>query len=414
MSADSPMPAYDVAIVGGGLIGASLACALGPMGYRVALIEAVSYQAPAQPSFDDRTLALSRSSCRILEGLGVWPHLQADATPIRQIIVTEQGRPGRVVLEPGEMGLAAFGHVVEARRFGTALQQTLAGLVGVDVLSPVRVSGIERAGERVRLVTEADGQGGGLQARLLVAADGAHSTVRRLLGIGAQEHDYGQTAVICNITPEHPHAGRAFERFTRTGPFAILPHAGDRCGLVWTVAGDEAERLLAMEDAAFLAGARQRFGGELGEFIRLGRRSAYPLRLVRSERDTAERVVILGNAAHAIHPVGAQGFNLGCRDVAVLAELLARDTKGDPGAPGILQAYSDWRRPDQASTIALSDGMVRLFANTSPAASMLRSAGLIAHALAPPLRRRLAAAAMGYRGRIPRLAQGLGLERPPT
>jgi 2-octaprenyl-6-methoxyphenol hydroxylase len=414
MSADPRTPGYDVAIVGGGLIGASLACALGPLGYRVALIEAVSYEAPAQPSFDDRTLALSRSSCCILEGLGVWPHLQADATPIRQIIVTEQGRPGRVVLEPAEMGLTAFGHVVEARRFGAALQQTLAGLDGVNVLSPVRVTGIEQAGEWMHLATETDELAGALQARLLVAADGAHSTIRRLLEIPAVEHDYGQTAVICNIVPERPHSGRAFERFTRTGPFAILPHAGDRCGLVWTVASGEAERLLALEDAAFLAGARQRFGGELGEFLRLGRRSAYPLRMVRAERDTADRVVILGNAAHAIHPVGAQGFNLGCRDVAVLAELLASDTRGDPGASHILRAYSHWRRPDQQSTIALSDGMARLFANTSPAASMLRSAGLIAHALAPPLRRRLAAAAMGYRGRIPRLSQGLILERART
>jgi len=411
MSAPAEKRAYDVAIVGGGLIGASLACALGPMGYRVALIEAVSYQAPAQPSFDDRTLALSRSSCSILQGLGVWAKLQTGATPIRRIIVTEQGRPGRVVLDPGELGLSSFGHVVEARSFGAALQETMAGLQRVDLLSPVTVSGIEQADDVVRLATEADGLSGELEARLLVAADGASSTVRRLLEIPARQHDYGQTAVICNIAPERPHAGRAFERFTRTGPFAILPHIGDRCGLVWTVATGEAEHLLAMADEAFLVAARQRFGGALGDFVRLGRRSAYPLKLVRAARDTHHRVVILGNAAHAIHPVGAQGFNLGCRDVAVLAELLAGDTGGDPGAPRILNAYSGWRRPDQDTTIALSDGMARLFANPSPAASLLRSAGLIAHALAPPLRRRLAAGAMGYRGRIPRLAQGLALER---
>ena len=173
-----------------------------------------------------------------------------------------------------------------------------------------------------------------------MAADGAFSTIRRLLDIPTREHDYRQTAVICNIVPEVHHAGRAFERFTPTGPFAILPHAGDRCGLVWSVDREAADRLMALTDDAFLAEARERFGDELGAFQRMGRRSQYPLRLVRATRDTSERVIILGNAAHAIHPVGAQGFNLGCRDVAVLAEVLATDRGGDPGAQQVLRRYS--------------------------------------------------------------------------
>lgn len=409
MNGADNIPMYDIAIVGGGLIGASLACALEPLGYRIALVESVSRQAAVQPSFDDRTLALSRSSCRILAGIGVWNGLRPDATAIRQIIVTEHGRPGRVVLDPAEVGLEAFGHVVEARRFGAALHERMAQLPGLDLHCPVTVSGIEQNTGSVSVITRTEQGAGALQARLLVAADGAFSSIRRLLDIPAVEHDYQQTAVICNITPEQPHRGRAFERLTRTGPFAVLPHVGERCGLVWSVATAEAESLLALPEDAFLEAAQRRFGNELGAFVKMGRRSSYPLRLVRARRDTDRRVVILGNAAHAIHPVGAQGFNLGCRDVAVLAELLAARAGDDPGDATLLQAYSQWRRPDHDATIGLSDGLVRWFANPSPAASALRSLGLIAHALSPTLRRRLAAGAMGFRGRIPRLAQGLTL-----
>jgi 2-octaprenyl-6-methoxyphenol hydroxylase len=399
---------FDVIIAGGGLIGASLACALAPLGLSVAVVEPIARDLDSQPSFDDRTLALSRSSCRILEGIGVWRFLQADATPIRRIIVTEMGRPGRVVLDPAETGLTEFGHVVEARRFGAALQQAIDGLETVEMLCPASVTRVSPSPEEIMVGVESDGVETEYRARLLVAADGAFSAIRGLLGIAATEHDYEQTAVICNIVPEFPHEGRAFERFTPTGPFAVLPHAGDRCGLVWSVSRSEAERLMALNEEAFLAEANRRFGAELGVLTRMGQRNAYPLRLVRATRDIDERVVILGNAAHAIHPVGAQGFNLGCRDVAVLAELLA-DRSGDPGAPEILRRYSDWRRPDHEQTIGLSDGLTRLFANGSMMASSLRSAGLIAHALLPSLRRRLAAGAMGYRGRIPRLAQGRSL-----
>jgi 2-octaprenyl-6-methoxyphenol hydroxylase len=191
----------------------------------------------------------------------------------------------------------------------------------------------------------------------------------------------------------------------------VLPHLGDRCGLVWCVAGAESEALLAMPEADFLAGARRRFGGELGDFVKVGKRTAYPLRLVRADRDVHERLVILGNAAHAIHPIGAQGFNLGLRDVAVLAEVMAGRAAGDPGNASVTGAYGAWRRPDHDSTIAWSDGMARLFANPSPAAALVRSAGLFAHALVPALRRRLTSSAMGYRGRVPALALGQPLER---
>ena len=396
----------DIAIVGGGLAGASLAVALAPLGYDIKVIEAVAYQAAEQPSYDDRTLAISHSSCRILSGIGLWESLEPDATAIRKIHITELGRPGKVVLDPAEMGLTEFGHVVEARRFGVAVTGLLQRTGNIELLSPASVREIEIGGPATRLRLETAGGETSLRARLVVAADGANSFIRDRLQIPVQKRDYGQTAVICNITPELAHEGRAFECLTDTGPFAVLPHTGKRCGLVWSVATQSAEEILALDDESFLARAEERFARQLGALLKVGKRTAYPLRLVRATEDVRERLVILGNAAHAIHPIGAQGFNLALRDVAVLAEILADDDRGDPGETGLLHTYSAWRRQDQRGTIAASDGMTRLFSNPSPLAAGLRTTGLIAHAILPSLRRYSAIKAMGYRGRVPRLALG--------
>jgi len=402
----------DIAIVGGGLAGASLAIALAPLGYDIKVIEAVAYKAAEQPSYDDRTLALSHSSCQILSGIGLWEKLKADATAIRVIHISELARPGRVVLDAAEMGLTEFGHVVEARSFGAVVTSQLERAENIDVISPVRVKGIEPGVEKTRLTLESEAGTEVLETRLVVAADGANSFIRRHLEILTENRDYGQTAVICNITPEKAHAGRAFECLTETGPFAVLPHTGMRCGLVWSEASDKAGALMDLDDATFLSRAEERFGPSLGAFLKVGRRSAYPLKLVLAKEDIRERLVILGNAAHAIHPIGAQGFNLALRDVAVLAEILADDDNNDPGVYALLQQYSQWRKKDQRETIATSDGMTRLFAHPSMLAAGLRTSGLIAHALLPSLRRFSAIKAMGYRGRIPRLALGEPLGLP--
>jgi 2-octaprenyl-6-methoxyphenol hydroxylase len=396
----------DIAIVGGGLAGASLAVALAPLGLDIKVIEAVAYKAAEQPSYDDRTLALSHSSCRILSAIGLWGSLEADATAIRKIYITELDRPGRVVLDTAEMGLSAFGHVVEARRFGATVTARLEQTKNIDVISPAKLKNIEIGGPRTKLQFDSDTGIGELDARLVVAADGANSFIRNHLKIPTESRDYGQTAIICNVTPELAHEGRAFECLTGTGPFAVLPHTGTRCGLVWSVATDNAQEILDLDEATFLSRAEQRFGNSLGAFVKAGQRSAYPLKLVRAREDIRERLVILGNAAHAIHPIGAQGFNLALRDAAVLAEILADDDQGDPGETGLLHTYSEWRHRDQRGTIANSDGMTRLFAHPSPLAAGLRTTGLIAHSIFPSLRRRSAIKAMGYRGRVPRLALG--------
>lgn len=398
--------ACDIAIVGGGLAGASLAIALAPLGYAIKVIEAVAFQAADQPSYDDRTLALSHSSCRILAGIGLWQALASDATAMHKILVTELDRPGRVVLDAAELGLDEFGHVVEARRFGAVVTGQLAQKKNIEVICPASVTDIEIGPESSVLSLDSDAGPGTLAARLVIAADGANSFIREHLQIPTETRDYRQTAIVCNITPSLPHAGQAFECLTPNGPFAVLPHTGMRCGLVWSVATEDVAALMELDDASFLARAEQRFGSHLGAFLKIGKRSAYPLKLVRAKQDIRDRLVLLGNAAHAIHPVGAQGFNLALRDVAVLAEILADDGQDDPGDSRLLQQYSRWRQADQRSTIAWSDGITRLFAHPSRLAAGIRTAGFMAHTLLPGLRRRVANQAMGYRGRVPRLALG--------
>ena len=404
---------YDIAIIGGGLVGASLACALAPLGLKIALLEAVPLKAASQPSYDDRTLALSASSCNILQGLGIWPALSANATPIREIQVREYQRPGRVIMAPAELGLDRFGHVVEARVFGAAVMDRVSGIGTLDFLCPVSVTGVVANGAAASIEYSSGGDAHQIEAKLLVGADGANSFVRESLGIETEKHDYRQTAVICNITPEQDHQGRAFECFTPTGPFAVMPHVEGRCGLIWCVSTDQAAEITGLPDPEFLRRAHQRFGNHLGRFLKTGQRSSYPLRLVRALEDVRPRVVILGNAAHAIHPVGAQGFNLGLRDVAVLAELLWLESKNGQGADfgnrDLLNHYSSWRKQDQEQTIAYSDGLARFFSNPLGLAAMVRTAGMLAHSFFPPLRRQLAVQSMGFRGRIPRLAMGESL-----
>jgi 2-octaprenyl-6-methoxyphenol hydroxylase len=276
----------------------------------------------------------------------------------------------------------------------------------IEVISPARVRDIELGGPVNKLQLDCEAGPEQIEARLVIAADGANSFIRNHLNIETDTRDYGQTAIICNVTPEEAHNGRAFECLTDTGPFAVLPHTGTRCGLVWSVPTATAQEILDLDDADFLAQAQQRFGAKLGAFVKAGQRSAYPLKLVRAREDIRERLVILGNAAHAIHPIGAQGFNLALRDAAILAEILADDEQHDPGEAGLLNTYSQWRQKDQRGTIASSDGMTRLFAHPSPLAAGVRTTGMIAHSIFPSLRRWSAIKAMGYRGRVPRLALG--------
>lgn len=407
----STTPVYDLVIVGGGMVGASLALALGGRGLRMALIEAHAPGDPGQSGYDDRAIALAYGTRRVFEAIGVWPALRGQVEPITDIHVSERGRFGLVRLSAREEGVPALGYVVTARELGAVLVERLHAIPDLDILAPARLVDFADDGGMVTLQVEQGGVMQTLSTRLLVAADGGDSPVRERLGVPVRRWQYGQTAVVANVTPARPHQGCAYERFTDSGPLALLPMTGGRCAVVWTVRDDDVDALLALDDAAFLAGLQARFGHRLGVFERAGRRHAYPLGLMRALESVRGRIAIIGNAAHTLHPVAGQGFNLGVRDVAALAEVVdeAHRAGGDPGAPEVLEEYRRWRQREQAVTSIATDGLARLFANPLGPLRLGRQLGLLAMAWLPGARHPLARAAMGLAGRQPRLARGVPL-----
>ena len=406
---------YDIVIAGGGMIGTSLALALAPLGLRVAVVEAVARKAAAQPSFDDRSTALSRSTQRMFEAMGLWPEIVAASTPIRGIHVSDQGRFGFSHIDADEQGVEALGYVVINRVLGAVLQDALDSLKGVDVVCPARIVDIELAPDcATAIVMDADNRRQTLSCDLLVASDGANSAVREMMGIVAQKSHYGQRAVIGNLLPEKDIDFMAYERFTQQGPLAILPVADGRAGLVWTVSEDDADRVMALDDDAFLAELQQQFGYRLGAFSRVGKRASYPLILSKALRLTATRSVLIGNSAHGLHPVSAQGFNLGMRDVAAIVDCIAdaRTSKAafDPGNAALLEQYASWRRSDQKKLVRFTDGLVKLFGSERRPLRTLRNIGMLGFDLVPGVRSAFAKHTMGLAGRLPRLSRGVPIK----
>jgi len=401
-------PAGDgVLIVGGGLVGASLAIALDAAGVPATLVEAAAARTDAQPSYDERNLALARATVNGLAAIGVWPHAAAQATPIRHIHVSRAGEFGSARIAAAKHGVDALGWTLPARELGAALLSRLDSCTRLTRLAPAKLEALEAlpAGWRARIRT-ADGERV-LDAALLVGADGTESFVRAQLGIEADRHDYAQTLFVATVTPERDHANRAFERFSDEGPVALLPLAERRCGLVLTVSAEAANAVAALDDTGFLALAQQRFGWRLGRLTRPGQRHPYVIQRVAAQRLIGPRVVLVGNAAQTVHPIGAQGFNLGLRDALTLAELVA--AAADPGAPELLERYAARRAPDREGTMAMSHGLVRLACLEQPMLAPLRSLALLAHDRLAPLQRRLARHGMGFRGEPPRAV----LERLP-
>jgi 2-octaprenyl-6-methoxyphenol hydroxylase len=412
MHASSDISRYDLAIAGGGLVGASLALALAPLGLRVALVEATTPGDGAHPSFDERTTALANGSVRVFRSLGVWQHMEREATPIRRIHVSDQGRFGAARIDASEQGLESLGYVVPNRAIGVGLHAGLRNCPELEVFAPARVLGSELIDGARRLRFELDGVERQIEARLVVAADGARSLVREQAGIGAVHWEYGQTAITATLVTQRFHDHVAYERFTAEGPIAVLPLADGRCGLVWTRHPEGAERLLALPDADFLAELQTAFGFRLGRLVGVGQRQSYELGLWRADRHVGERLAVVGNAAQALHPIAGQGFNLGLRDAASLAEVLAdarAERETDVGAAGPLKTYADWRDQDQRRIVAFTDGLVRLFATPLGVLRTLRSAGLLAFDAFPPAKSAMARLSVGASGRIPRLARGVPL-----
>jgi len=405
------MQQYDVIIIGGGMVGASLACALSGQGLRIAMVEAVRSGTRGEAGYDDRAIALAYGSKRIFSGLQLWDQLAEAATPIHRIHVSDRGHFGMARMDRAEEGLPAIGYVVPARVIGQVLDKAVAQLDDLDSFCPATVSTVSRGDEAVQVKIIRDNVTTTLSARLIVAADGADSPVREQFGIECVKRDYAQTAIITNITPQLPHNNIAYERFTDTGPLALLPMTEQRCAVVWTVASTQAESIMALDDGAFLEQLQERFGYRLGRLERAGRRQAWPLRLVQAKASVRERLALVGNAVHTLHPIAGQGFNLGARDVAVLAEVLVDAIRNgeDPGSLDVLNRYGEWRHCDHQNVTVFTDGLARLFALPVPALGAARSAGMLAFDLFPPAKRLLTRMTMGRSGRTPRLARGLPL-----
>ena len=396
---------HDVVIVGGGLVGASLAIALDGLPLDVALVEATpGGELPAV--FDQRNLSLAAASVNALQALGVMAELQAPGGPIRRIHVSRAGDFGRVHLQASDYGREAFGQVVVARDFGAALEARLAQLPRLTRYRPARFVALDDDGtgaaRGLRLATpEGELQ---LRARLVAAADGTRSALRDALGIASSGHDYGQTLFVARMRAERVPDGTAFERFTGHGPTALLPRGDGHYGLVHGVAREEADAVAALDDAGFIARVQQAFGWRAGRFLAVGARSAYPIVGCVAEGLIAPRAVLVGNAAQSLHPLGAQGFNLGLRDALTLAECIAQSD--DPGDAAMLARHAQRRAQDRERTIAFSDGLARLTSNDAPLLQPLRSAGLLAGDAMGWLRGWLVGGAMGYRGDVPALCRG--------
>ncbi|MBX8597071.1 2-octaprenyl-6-methoxyphenyl hydroxylase [Pseudomonas cichorii] len=388
------MSRFNLAIIGGGLVGASLALALQTgakaRGWKIVLIEPFAPGDSYQPSYDARSSALSFGARRIYERLGLWQQITRRAEPILQIQVSDRGRFGATRLAAMEEGVPALGYVVENAWLGQCLWAGLDREV-VTWRVPAEVKHMQALADGYRLTLNDETE---LECDLAVLADGGRSSLREQLGIGVRERSYDQSALIANITPSEAHCGQAFERFTDDGPMALLPLPENRCALVWTRKGNDTQRLAALDDRSFLSELQNVFGYRLGTLRQVGSRHVYPLSLVEAEEQVRSHLVVLGNAAHSLHPIAGQGFNLSLRDADALAEALLESDKL-PGDLSTLLAYRERQRLDQQMTVGFSDKVTRLFGSTQPVVTAGRNLGLLGLDLLPPAKRWFARQAMG-------------------
>jgi 2-octaprenylphenol hydroxylase len=386
---------HDVAIVGGGLVGLSLAATLGQTGFRVALVEAREAHLDwPEDSVDLRVYAISRASENLLRTIGVWPRIEPLACDYRDMRVWEAGGRGEIHFDSAEVGEPNLGHIVESRVIERELLQVVDGLPAVARFCPVAIAAFGDAGNGQRIVLE---DGRMLVASLLVGADGKHSSVRDYAGIHARVSDYGQQALVAVVECERAHENTAWQRFLPSGPLAFLPLRDGRCSIVWSATSETAQQLLALDDEAFCRALGEAFDHRLGNILKVDERVLFPLHRQYAERYVAPRIALVGDASHVIHPLAGQGVNLGFKDVGELADVLtqAREQRRDIGALSVLRRYERARKGDNLATMLAMDGFKHLFASRVPPARWLRNAGLDLVDAATPVKNLIMRAAMG-------------------
>ena len=395
---------FDITIVGGGMVGISLALLLAKQQrWKVLVIESQTIKdldnSDYSSSFDARSTALSWSSRCIFQKMGIWSKIEQHAQAISTIHVSDRGHFGLTRLEANEAGVDALGYVVENSWLGSVLiQQAIDS--DISLKSDTAIKSINPKSASMALEIENDGNKQLINSRLLVVADGANSACAKMLGIHQHKTAYKHSAIIANISLEQPHQKVAYERFTDQGPMAILPLTdyknAHRCALVWTQPTQQADTLMASDDEDFLNQLQLRFGHRLGQFTAMGERVVYPLALSTSEEQVRRRLVVVGNAAHSLHPVAGQGFNLSLRDIECLAQCLGDQPEhADIGELEPLLSYQTKRTQDQSNTLLFTDNLTKLFGLSSSMVALGRNSGLLMMDLVPTMRNQFAHFGMG-------------------
>lgn len=398
-------PEFDIAIVGGGMVGMAAALALSKLNLNICLLEYVQEQDDSHPSYDDRTLVVNRASIQFWKNLNIWQDLSHLITPIDKVHVSNKGHFGSVNFDKDTLKVEALAYIVEAKKLGLALKNKIESIDSISIICPAQVIDFKTINNCVNVVYSVDNTQQNLTCKLMLAADGVKSSVRKSLQLKTDIKSYDRTAIICNITPEFKHNHCAYERLTQTGPTAMLPFVENRCGFVWTVEKDKADEILTLDDTEFMQQAQNQFGFRLGRFLKVGRRSSYPLFLVKVPVQVKDRTILLGNAAHSMSPVSAQGLNLAVRDVAKLFDVIkeAISNNEDLGCDEILNNYQKSIKPDQSQTMNYTDDLMNWFKIEEPLVASIRSMGLIALDQSLEAKKALFNRTSGYRGNSPTL-----------
>ncbi|PPS41478.1 FAD-dependent hydroxylase [Chroococcidiopsis sp. TS-821] len=395
---------YDLAIVGGGIVGLTLACALKDSGLRVAVIEAKQHSVAAAKG---QAYAVHQLAARIFQGIGVWDKMLPNIAHYRRVRLSDADYPGVVEFQTTDLGTDVIGYVAEHQALLAPLQEFLQECANVTYLCPVEVVETEYKPDFVEISVAIEGKLQTIRTRLLVAADGARSRIRTAAGIKTRGWQYWQSCIVAFVKPEKSHNDTAYERFWSSGPFAILPLPGNRCRIVWTAPHEEAKALLALDDARFLQELQRRYGDQMGKLELEGDRFIFPVQLMQSDRYVLPRLALIGDAAHCCHPVGGQGLNLGVRDAAALAQVLrnAHENSQDIGSIQILQQYERWRKRENLTILGFTDLLDRMFSNNWLPLVAIRRIGLWMLRRIPMFRVYALQLMIGLRGRIPELAQ---------